>query len=124
MNKKEIEVVLQRIENWYARLPDLIVFDKQNFHAEFGDKIAFNDLAFPGLNNQESFTFAAAKKKKRMKALSKQDYDLVYYAKKGFLYYDGNDTNKNWGSQNEGGFFAKLDRGLDLTINDFIFYDL
>ena len=36
MNKKETEVVLQRIENWYARLPDLIVFDKQNFHAEFG----------------------------------------------------------------------------------------
>ena len=31
MNKKETEVVLQRIENWYARLPDLIVFDKQNF---------------------------------------------------------------------------------------------
>ena len=36
MNKKETEVVLQRIENWYARLPDLIVFDKQNFNAEFG----------------------------------------------------------------------------------------
>ena len=30
MNKKETEVVLQRIENWYARLPGLIVFDKQN----------------------------------------------------------------------------------------------
>ena len=59
-----------------------------------------------------------------MKALSKQDYDLVYYAKKGFLYYDGNETNKNWGSKNEGGIFAKLDRGLDLTINDFIFYDI
>ena len=95
-----------------------------NFNTEFGDKIAFNDLAFPGLKNQESFTFAAAKKKKRMKALSKQDYDLVYYAKKGFLYYDGNETNKNWGSKNEGGIFAKLDRGLDLTINDFIFYDI
>jgi len=95
-----------------------------NFNAEFGDKIAFNDLAFPGLKNQESFTFAAANNKKRMKALSKQDYDLVYYAKKGFLYYDGNETNKNWGSKNEGGIFAKLDRGLDLTINDFIFYDL
>ena len=36
MNKKETQVVLQRIENWYARLPDLIVFDKQNFRAEFG----------------------------------------------------------------------------------------
>jgi len=36
MNKKETQVVLQRIENWYARLPNLIVFDKQNFDAEFG----------------------------------------------------------------------------------------
>ena len=46
MNKKETEVVLQRIENWYARLPDLIVFDKQNFHAEFGwskDPTPFQD---------------------------------------------------------------------------------
>ena len=36
MNKKETAVVLQRIENWYARLPDLIVYDKQTFDAEFG----------------------------------------------------------------------------------------
>ena len=36
MNKKETAVVLQRIENWYARLPDLIVYDKQMFDAEFG----------------------------------------------------------------------------------------
>ncbi len=95
-----------------------------NFNPKFGDKIAFNDLAFPGLKNQDSFTFAAAKKKKKIKAFSKQDYDLVYYAKKGFLYYDGNDTSKNWGNKNEGGLFARLDRGLDLTINDFIFYDV
>ena len=36
MNKKETAVILQRIENWYSRLPDLIVYDKQIFHAEFG----------------------------------------------------------------------------------------
>ncbi len=36
MNKKETAVVLQRIENWYARLADLIVYDKQIFDAEFG----------------------------------------------------------------------------------------
>ena len=36
MNKKETVVILQRIENWYKRLPDLIVFDKQVFDAEFG----------------------------------------------------------------------------------------
>ena len=49
---------------------------------------------------------------------------LFIMQKKGFLYYDGNETNKNWGGKNEGGIFARLDRGLDLTINDFIFYDL
>ena len=37
MNKKEIEVVLQRIENWYARLPEMIVYYKQrNFNAKYG----------------------------------------------------------------------------------------
>ena len=36
MNKKETEVVLQRIENWYARLPELVVYNKQEFNAEYG----------------------------------------------------------------------------------------
>ena len=36
MNKKETEVVLQRIENWYARLPEMIVYNKQDFNAEYG----------------------------------------------------------------------------------------
>ena len=33
MNKKETEVVLQRIENWYARLPEMIVYNKQDFNS-------------------------------------------------------------------------------------------
>ena len=34
--QKETEVVLQRIENWYARLPELVVYNKQEFNAEYG----------------------------------------------------------------------------------------
>ena len=94
-----------------------------NFNPELGDKIAFDDTAFPGLKSQESFTFAAANKKKKLKDISTQDYDIVYYEKKGFLYFDGNDANKGWGNKDDGGLFARLDSDLDLTINDFIFYD-
>jgi len=36
MNKKETEVLLQRIEKWYGQLPNLFITDKQKFSAEFG----------------------------------------------------------------------------------------
>lgn len=95
-----------------------------NFDPSLGDKIAFNELAFPGLKDQESITFATAKNKKNLKAASREGYDVVYYEKKGFLYHDGNGIQKNWGQKNEGGLFAKIDKGLDLSGNDFIFYGI
>jgi hypothetical protein len=95
-----------------------------NFDPDLGDKIAFNELAFPGLKNQDTFAFAIAESKKELKAASRQDYDIVYYEKKGFLYYDGNGSMKNWGKKNEGGLFARISKGLDLTADDFIFYDI
>ena len=61
MNKKETEVVLQRIKNWYARLPDFIVFDKQNFDAEFGwskEPIPFKnrmDLSYKKIKEGDSW---------------------------------------------------------------------
>ena len=36
MNKKETEVIIQRIEKWYERLPTLFIYDKQILSAEFG----------------------------------------------------------------------------------------
>ena len=93
-----------------------------NFNSELGHKIAFNELAFPGLKNQDTFTFAVAENKKGLKAASRQDNDIVYYEKKGFLYYDGNGSKNNWGKKNVGGLFAKINKGLDLTADDFIFY--
>ncbi len=46
MNKKEIEVVLQRIEKWYKKLYEMVVYDKNTFDAEFAwtkDHLSFND---------------------------------------------------------------------------------
>ncbi len=95
-----------------------------NFEADLGDKIAFNELAFPGLENQESITFASVKSRKKLKEASRQGYNIVYYEKKGFLYYDGNGSQKNWGKKDEGGLFAKIDKGLELSADDLIFYDI
>ncbi|MGE4580964.1 MAG: hypothetical protein AAEC03_01280 [Synechococcus sp.] len=95
-----------------------------NFNPSAGDKIAFNSLAFPALRNKYSFTFATAETKKKLKSISRQDYDIVYYEKKGFIYSDGNESQKNWGKKEDGGIFAKVGRGLELTINDFIYYDI
>jgi len=36
MNKKETEIIIQRIELWYKRLPDLLIFDQRVFDAQFG----------------------------------------------------------------------------------------
>ena len=95
-----------------------------NFDPDLGDKIAFNELAFPGLKNQDTFAFATAENKKEFRAVSRQGHDIVYYEKKGFLYYDGNGSKNNWGKKNEGGLFARIDKGLELTVDDFIFYDI
>ena len=57
MNEKETEVILQRVENWYARLPEMIVYNRQNFHAEYGwskDPTPFKnkgDLKFRKIQN-------------------------------------------------------------------------
>jgi len=106
------------------------VFEKKNadkiinFDPSLGDQIAFNELAFPGLKDQESIRFAIAKNKKNLKVASCEGYDVVYYEKKSFLYYDGNGIQKNWGQKNEGGLFAKIDKGLVLSGDDFIFYGI
>jgi len=94
-----------------------------DFRSDLGDKIAFNEVALPGLDDQDSFVFSIAQNKKNLKALSRQGHDIIYFEKKGFIYHDGNGSDKNWGSKVEGGLFAKIDKGLDLTIDNFIFYD-
>lgn len=56
--------------------------------------------------------------------MSKKGYDIIYFEKKGFLYADGNGSQKNWGAKDEGGLFAKIDKNTSLNIDNFIFYDV
>jgi len=46
MNKKETKIIIQRIESWYGRLPDLLIYDQRMFKAKFGwskEPTAFDD---------------------------------------------------------------------------------
>ena len=61
MNKKETEVVLQRIQKWYKSLYEMVVYDKRIFNAEFGwtkDHISFEDktsLSFKTIKEGENW---------------------------------------------------------------------
>ena len=93
-----------------------------NFKPDRGDKIAFNELALPGLKNQDSFDFVVAETRKELKTASRLGYDLIYFEPKGFLYHDGNGLQKNWGSKNDGGLFAKINKGINLTADNLLVY--
>ena len=95
-----------------------------NFEASRGDKIAFNELALPGLKDKDTFSFVSVKNSRKLKSMSKKGYDIIYFEKKGFLYADGNGSQKNWGAKDEGGLFAKIAKNTSLNIDDFIFYDV
>ena len=90
------------------------------FNSSQGDSIVISPEAFPALQGSSEINFASTKKKKELKLLSKQDYDFVYFEKKGRLYYDGNGAEKNWGNKDEGGLVAVLKGKPELTVNDFI----
>lgn len=65
------------------------------FNASQGDTIAVSSVAFPALERSSEISFRSTKTKKELKQLSKQDYDFVYFEKKGRLYFDGNGSGKN-----------------------------
>ena len=61
MNKKEIEVILKRIEKWYKSLYDMVVYDKITFNAKYGwskDHTSFDDkvsLSFKPIKEGENW---------------------------------------------------------------------
>jgi hypothetical protein len=61
MNKKELEVVIQRIEKWYKHLYEMVVYKKTTFNAEFGwtkDHIPFKkkeSLSFKPIREGENW---------------------------------------------------------------------
>ena len=92
------------------------------FDASEGDTIAVSQFAFPALQGASEINFASTNKKKVLKQLSKQDYDFVYFEKKGRLYFDGNGSGKYWGATNEGGLVAMLKGKPELTLEDFTLF--
>ena len=88
------------------------------FNASQGDTIAVSSIAFPGLKGVSDISFASTRSKKEFKQMSKEDYDFVYFAKKGRLYFDGNGAEKNWGNSDEGGLVAILKGKPELTVED------
>ena len=88
------------------------------FDASEGDTIAVSQYAFPALKGTSKIKYASTNKMKRLKLLSKQDYDFVYFKKKGRLYFDGNDRDNNWGDTNEGGLVAVLKGKPELSSED------
>ena len=88
------------------------------FNASQGDTIAVGPNAFPSLQGVSDVSFASTRSKKKFKQMSKEDYDFVYFEKKGRLYFDGNGAEKNWGNSSEGGLVAILKGKPELTAED------
>lgn len=94
--------------------------DKINgFDSSQGDTIVVSPNAFPALQGASLINFASTNKKKELKQLSKEDYDFVYFEKKGRLYFDGNGSDKKWGDPNEGGLVAIMKGKPELSMEDF-----
>ena len=88
------------------------------FNASQGDTIVVKPNAFPALQGVSEISFVSTRSKKEFKQLSKEDYDFVYFEKKGRLYFDGNGAEKNWGNSSEGGLVAILRGNPELTAED------
>ena len=88
------------------------------FNASHGDTIAVSPNAFPALTGASAISFASTRSKKEFKQMSKEDYDFVYFEKKGRLYFDGNGAEKNWGNSSEGGLVAILKGKPELIAED------
>ena len=88
------------------------------FDASQGDTLAVSSNAFPSLQNATEISFASTKTGK-LKRLSKKDYDFIYFERKGWLYFDGNGSDKNWGDSSEGGLVAIFKGKPELTADDF-----
>ncbi len=101
------------------RFETIDTFDKQgaetirNFKSD--DMFEFSSDLLLG----SDYTFATANSKKELKKLAKENVDIVYYKRKGELYFNGNGSYKGWGSNSEGGLIAKLKGKPELTYENF-----
>ena len=86
-----------------------------DFKPDQGDRIVVSDQALPGLDNP---TFATASNRRDLKALAKDVVDLIYFHKKGQLFYNANDEARGMGN---GGLFAVLKNKPELNSEDLAF---
>ena len=83
-----------------------------------GDTIALSPDALPALQGVSDISFASAKSKKKLKQLSRDDYDFICLEIKGWLYFDRNDSDNKWGNSDEVGLVAILNGKPELTAED------
>ena len=83
-----------------------------DFNSQQGDRLVVSSDALPGLKDP---TFAAASSKRDLKALAKEVVDLIYFEKKGYLFFNANDDGRGMG---DGGLFAILKNKPDLVQDD------
>ena len=84
------------------------------FSPDDGDKLVLSTNAFPGLSEINLVTVSS---KRQLKAQQTQPSNVIYLEAKGKLYFDQNETKKGYGE--EGGLFAILKGGPDLTESSF-----
>ena len=85
------------------------------FSADDGDQLALSTNAFPELSDINLVTVSS---KRQLQAQRKLPSNIIYYETKGKLYFDQNGTQKGFGE--EGGLFAILKGGPDLTESSFL----
>ena len=84
------------------------------FSPDDGDQLALSTNAFRGLSEINLVTVSS---NRQLKAQQKQPSNFIYYEAEGKLYFDQNESNKGYGK--EGGLFAILKGGPDLTESSF-----
>ena len=84
------------------------------FSPDDGDKLALSTSAFPGLSEINLVTVSS---NRPLKAQQTQPSNFIYYEAEGKLYFDQNESDKGYGK--EGGLFAILKGGPDLTESSF-----
>ena len=84
------------------------------FSPDDGDQLALSTNAFQGLSEINLVTVSS---NRQLKAQQTQPSNFIYYEAKGQLYFDQNESDKGYGK--EGGLFAILKGGPDLTESSF-----
>ena len=90
-----------------------------DFNSQEGDFLSVSEFALPGLDAQTGrIDFATASNGRQLRRMSKEGHDFIYFEKKGRLFYDGNGSDKGFGSKNEGGLMAILQGKPEFTGDD------